>query len=59
MCDKAFFFQIGLAYTNLKDINKKAVLKWDSFFYCFNRYTILFDSFVSTNSFVEAVVYTF
>lgn len=32
MCDKAFFFQIGLAYTNLKDINKKAVLKWDSFF---------------------------
>lgn len=23
MCDKAFFFQIGLAYTNLKDINKK------------------------------------
>ena len=31
MCDKAFFFQIGLAYTNLKDINKKAVLRWDSF----------------------------
>ena len=31
MCDKAFFFQIGLAYTNLKGINKKAVLSQDSF----------------------------
>ena len=33
MCDKAFFFQIGLAYTILKDMwnNKKAVLRWDSF----------------------------
>lgn len=24
MCDKAFFFEIGLAYTNLNDINKKS-----------------------------------
>ena len=58
MCDKAFFFQIGLAYTNLKDINKKAVPFQDSFFIVLID-TILFDSFVSTNSFVEAVVYTF
>jgi|GEM_PF-2879766 len=58
MCDKAFFFQIGLAYTNLKDINKK-LSHLRTAFYCFNKYTILFDSFVSTNSFVEAVVYTF